>query len=91
MANSKKLIKKANKKYLQALDIEKDFNYAFFNLACSEALQNNEAECKQWLEKLVKIKPLTKQRINDSDLDFVRDKTWLKKWTKAKLTNKPKK
>jgi Tfp pilus assembly protein PilF/NAD-dependent SIR2 family protein deacetylase len=71
--------KLAGDKYQKAIKLKPDYHGAFFNLACLEALLGNETECRKWLKKRVKIEPLTKEDINDSDFDSVRDKAWFKK------------
>ena len=73
----------ATKNLQTALKIKPDNIDALFNMACIEALQENEVECRNWLEKRVKIEPLSEKQKNDSDLDSVRDKVWFKKLSKG--------
>lgn len=70
---------KACDKFQKSLKFNKDDHDALFNLSCLEALLGNEAKCKKWLKKVIAIAPLTKEKMNYTDLDSVRDKAWFKK------------
>ncbi len=73
------LFVKAREKYQEALKIKPDMYEALFNMACLAALTGDEKGCQDWLEKSIKMEPLTEENINDSDFDNVRELGWFKK------------
>ena len=77
-----RLFAESKKKFLSAESISP--GSGAYNLACLCALQNEENECREWLEKCLKLGqlPTYEHMAKDPDLDSVREQEWFKAFLK---------